>query len=239
VADAERTLILSCEHGGNRTPKEYLALFRGKRRLLASHRGWDPFALDLARRLSRALRAPLIAATTTRLLVDLNRSPHNPAVFSEVTRDLPPARKQRLLARYHSRHWERVRAAIAANSGAVLHLGVHSFTPVWGERRRDFALGILYDPARGAERILAKRWQRSLRCLHPEIRVRRNAPYRGDADGLTAALRKAFSPDRYLGFELEFNQRSISKAGERRDLVALLANTLWGALEAPKRSGHP
>lgn len=238
MPDAERALILTCEHAGNRVPVEYQALFRGQRKLLASHRGWDPFAHDLARLLARALRAPLIAATTTRLLVDLNRSPHNPAVFSEITRGLERARKQRLLAHYHARHWERVRAAIALNSGAVLHLGVHSFTPVWNGRRRDFALGILYDPGRVAERILAAQWQRRLRCVRPDLRVRRNAPYRGEADGLTAALRKAFGPDRYLGFELELNQRAISNAGHRRELAGLLAGTLRGALEAPGRNGH-
>jgi len=39
----------------------------------------------------------------------------------------------------------------------------------------------------------------------PGLRVRRNYPYRGAADGLTTHLRRQLGP-RYLGVELEINQ---------------------------------
>jgi predicted N-formylglutamate amidohydrolase len=235
VSAAERSLLLTCEHGGNRVPGEYRALFRGSEALLDSHRGWDPGALACARSLARALDAELIAATTTRLLVDLNRSAHNRAVFSELTRVLARDRRDALLARYHRPHWDRVRAAIAVRSHAVLHLGVHSFTPVWRGAPRDFEIGILYDPARLRERSLATAWQRRLRAELPRCGVRRNAPYRGDADGLTTALRREFPAERYLAFELELNQRSVLAAARRRELVTALARTLVATLGNPAR----
>jgi predicted N-formylglutamate amidohydrolase len=93
------SLLVTSEHGGNDVPEEHRSLFRGRKALLDSHRGWDPGTLDLAERLASALGAPLVASSVTRLLVDLNRSPHNPRVFSEVTRPLPRAARLVLLAR--------------------------------------------------------------------------------------------------------------------------------------------
>ena len=70
---AKPRVVISCEHGGSRIPGRYRHLFAGRAALLESHRGWDPGALVMARALSRGLRAPLFASTTSRLLVDLNR----------------------------------------------------------------------------------------------------------------------------------------------------------------------
>jgi hypothetical protein len=56
--------------------------------------------------------------------------------------------------------------------------------------------------------------------------VRRNAPYRGDSDGLTSALRRERSAERYLGIELELNQRLIATAAQRRAVAAAIAALL-------------
>jgi predicted N-formylglutamate amidohydrolase len=228
MARRERALLITCEHGGNRVPRRYAALFRGKESLLSSHRGWDPGALAFARALARATGAPLIAATTTRLLVDLNRSPHSPRVFSGITRGLPREERRELLARHHAPHWQRVRESILQLRGTgrpVIHVGVHGFTPfLTGAPRRDFEIGLLYDPRRAGERVLARSWQERLREFAPELRVRRNAPYRGDADGLTTALRRDFGPGEYLGLELELNQRALAWAGRR--LLSVLSELL-------------
>jgi predicted N-formylglutamate amidohydrolase len=217
------SIVLTCEHGGHRVPARHRALLAGSERALGSHRGWDAGALDVARRLARAWRAPLVGGTTTRLLVDLNRSAHNPAVFSAHTRGLPRTRRDALLAELHAPHWSRVRARIARARAGVLHLAIHSFTPVLRGERRDFAIGILYDPGRPRERALALTWQRRLRAALPGVGVRRNAPYRGSSDGLTRALRMELPASRYLGFEIELNQRWIATAAQRRALAAALA----------------
>jgi len=217
-------------------------LFRGKERLLASHRGWDPGALAFARALARASGASLVAVTTTRLLVDPNRSPHNPRVFSDLTRGLSPEERRELLARHHAPHWQRVRESVVrlrCGGRRVLHLGVHGFTPVLGGVRRDFEVGLLYDPGRGAEGALARSWQKRLRELAPELRVRRNAPYRGDADGLTTALRRDFGPGEYLGLELELNQRVLAEAGRRRRMLAAFSELLAASLGEPAHDPHP
>lgn len=222
----ELRLLLTCEHGGNAVPAGWRALFEGRLELLASHRAWDPGALPLARQLARRTGSPLVAATTTRLLVDLNRSPRNPAAFSEITRGLPRAERDALLARYHRPHWDRVRAALAAGGDKTVHVAVHSFTPVWKGEPRHIGIGLLYDPRRIGERTFASAWQRLLAQRLPGVEIRRNAPYRGDADGLTTGLRREYAGHRYLGIELEVNQRLLAAASDRRVLARIVSDTL-------------
>jgi predicted N-formylglutamate amidohydrolase len=230
MAATEPRLVLSCEHGGHRIPEPWAPLFRGKTRELESHRGWDPGALSVARRLARRFEAPLIAATTSRLLVDLNRSPHNPAVFSRTTRSLPPDEREAILERVHRPHWQRVREMLDAVDGRVLHVAVHSFAPVLGGRVRAFDVALLYDPARRRESELAARWKHNLVAEAPWLRVRRNAPYRGRSDGLPTAMRRERPATRYLGIELELNQASIEPRTRRTEVFEAVCSALRASL---------
>ena len=233
-AHAGWSLLVTCEHGGNEVPAAYRALFRGRAAELASHRGWDSGTLALARALAGRLDAPLVSAAVTRLLVDLNRSPHNPRVFSSITRGLPRAERLVLLERFHAPHWEAARTEVArgiAERGRVLHLGVHSFTPVLDGTTRKADIALLYDPARPRERALAAGWLRALRLAEPARVVRRNDPYRGNADGLTTALRHEYPAARYLGIEIEVNQRHLARGGRFPPWVTdALAGSLADAL---------
>jgi predicted N-formylglutamate amidohydrolase len=221
-------LLLTCDHGGNRIPREYHYLFVGAEAALASHRGWDPGALPLARALGRRLGLPVLAVTWSRLLVESNRAPTNRRIWSAWTSTLPKREKQRILARYWWPHRRRVEDAVraAVDDGArVLHVAVHSFTPELDGARRNADVGLLYDSARPAERNTCLRWAELLRQRDAGLRVRRNYPYRGAADGLPTWLRRRFPASAYLGVELEANQAYL--AGPRRaELARVLAETL-------------
>jgi len=211
-----RTVLVTCEHGGNDVPAELRPLFRGRGELLRSHRGYDPGTLGLARDMAGRLGASLVASTLTRLVTDLNRSPHNPRVFSEVTRVLPKATRRELLDRYHRPHWDAIHDAVGGalrSGGTLLHLGIHSFTPVLNEELRNVDVAILYDPARPSERRLGSTWARELAAALPDRRVRRNNPYRGSADGVTTALRRLHPDREYVGIEVEVNQRFVNQRG--------------------------
>lgn len=229
----ERQLLLTCEHGGNEVPAAYADLFRGRAALLATHRGYDIGALELARRLAAELVAPLLAATVTRLLVDLNRAPHNRrGLFSELTRHLPAADKAELLARhYHPYRDEAARRiqALLDEGRQVLHLAVHSFTPELHGEVRNADLGLLYDPARPLEAEFCRGWQERLQHLAPTLRVRRNYPYRGASDALVTWLRRRLPAEGYLGLELEVNQALALAGGATwKALPRLLAASLRG-----------
>jgi len=208
--------VVSCEHGGNRVPSELRAAFAGQDERLASHRGWDPGALPLARGLASALDAPLHSSPTSRLIVDLNRSAGHPRVFSEVTRALDRPGREALLERLHT-PWraavEQDVAQAAQVAARVVHLSVHSFTPVLDGQVRKADLSLLYDPARAPERDLAHAWVRELARLLPDLSVRRNDPYRGTSDGLTSWLRRRHPSPPYLGIEIEVNQRLLGRNG--------------------------
>jgi predicted N-formylglutamate amidohydrolase len=211
-------LLVTCEHGGNRVPREYRRLFAGWDSVLASHRGYDPGALALARDLARAFDAPLVASTVTRLLVELNRSPGHPQLHSEITRDLAPSEKAKIAARYYEPYRREVEQRVAQATAArrrVIHISAHSFVPVLNGRARNADIGLLYDPRRPAERALCARWRQGLGARASRLRVRRNYPYRGYADGLTTYLRRRYSRHGYIGFEIEVNQKHVL-AGERQ-----------------------
>lgn len=93
-------------------------------------------------------------------------------------------------------------------------------------------VGLLYDPGRTGERDLCLAWKREIEAARPDLRVRRNAPYRGVSDGHVTALRKRF-PQGYLGLELEVNQRFfLNNRPIFDELLDLLPRTLAVALDA-------
>jgi predicted N-formylglutamate amidohydrolase len=228
------SFVVTCEHGGNRIPPKYAALFRGKRRLLESHRGHDPGALSMARSLARALGAVLIASTVSRLLVELNRSPGHPEIYSEAMRNAPePVRREvyeRYYVPYRTRVEDAVREAVAAGR-RVVHISSHSFTPRLDGVVRNADAGLLYDPKRASEQVLCLRWQTALRKGMPGWHVRRNYPYKGASDGLTRYLRGLFSDAVYSGIELEINHRHFLTGASvwinvRRRVVGALLETV-------------
>jgi len=226
--------VVSCEHAVNDVPREYAVLFAGHRDLLASHRGYDPGGLELGRRFARALGCNVHATRVTRLLVDVNRSLGHRALFSEVSRVLSVDAQKRVLERYYLPHRVRVESEVrsALSTGRpVLHLGVHTFTPVFDGVERTVDVGLLYDPRRDRECEFCLMWRSALQKRLPELQVRRNNPYRGCSDGLTTYLRRCLRTPRYLGIELEVNQRFPQ--GDRapwlhlqRELVASLGEVI-------------
>ncbi|MGE5171115.1 MAG: N-formylglutamate amidohydrolase [Rudaea sp.] len=202
--------VVTCEHGGNRVPRELAPRFRGQRTLLASHRGYDPGALATARTLARVLGAPLVASTVSRLVVDLNRSPGRQFRDSHVMRAAPRDVRDDASSRYYAPYRglvERIVRDALLTGRRVVHVSSHSFTPILDGDVRQADVGLLYDPAHVAERELCARWQRELAARVPQWNVRRNYPYLGRSDGLTTYLRRRFDADRYVGVELEVNQR--------------------------------
>ncbi len=228
------SVIVTCEHGGNRVPPRYATLFSSWEPVLASHRGQDIGSLALARVIARRLDAPLHAARVTRLLVDLNRSLHHRALFSEITRPLPAADRQRILERYYLPHRGAVEGDIAqrvAQGKFVLHLAAHSFTPVLDDAMRRADFGLLYDPTRKAEKRFCALLRATFAVQLPSLRVRRNYPYLGTADGFTTHLRRRFADDRYAGVELELNQHFPLAGGQRwRQLLERLGSAVAQAV---------
>lgn len=203
-------LVLSCEHGGNKIPTEFEYLFAGSKSMLKSHCGYDPGTLDLFNYL-----APLAtfskSNSTSRLLIECNRSLHHPSLFSEFSKVLDRGTKNDVVNTYYQPYRSAVQTAIddqMRRQAQVLHISLHSFVPKLDDEIRVNDIGLLYDPKRQEEKLFCRQFKEKLQKADPSLKIRLNYPYLGSADGFTTYLRKQF-PDGYLGIELEINQALV------------------------------
>lgn len=210
-------LILSCEHGGNRIPAVYRSLFGRDTALLETHRGLDIGALAIARAIARTLSVPLHYSQTSRLLVDLNRSLRHRNLFSEFSRNCDAETRERILLKYYYPYRQNLESQIRkliADRRPVIHLSIHSFTPVLAGQTRNADFGLLYDPGRRLEQQFCARMKTVLDMRSSRV-TRLNYPYRGYNDGMTTYLRKRVPRNAYLGIEIEINQRDIMTYAEQ------------------------
>ncbi|WP_372798450.1 N-formylglutamate amidohydrolase [Pontiella sp.] len=222
-------IVLSCEHAGNEVPPEYRPLFAGDPEVLETHRGYDIGIAPVAEKLRRRMDCPLVQYRWTRLLIDPNRTVEK-SLFSEFSRTLPDDEKARLTRHYYAPYHARLDRLIG--DADTLHLSLHSFTPVFNGKERKADLGILFDPARPREAVFSTALQHELKTA-TGLRVFRNYPYRGTADGTTTRLRKQLGAHRYLGIEIEISQALLSPADSAAAsrLPRLLADSIAAAAQ--------
>ena len=226
------TLVLSCEHGGNDVPPDLHHCFAGDEEVLRTHRGLDIGALDLFKKLV-PLAEVSTSATLSRLCIELNRSEHHPKLFSVYTRDLDAARKQELLnfhRAYRSGFTALIKQRIVAKE-EVVHVAVHSFTPVLDGVKRTMDIGLLYDPSRSNERAFCMAWRKALHTRAPQLVVRMNQPYKGTSDGFPTHLRSVF-PKNYAGIELEVNQRFAVDGRMEKAITRVIRESLQETLSS-------
>lgn len=227
-------MIISCEHGGNLVPQEYAYLFKTKEKLLNSHKGFDLGSYELAGAIAEYLGVRCYYSEITRLLVDLNRSLKHPNLFSEISWKVGHDERFHILEKYYHPYRNAIESVIAEkiHSGKnVLHIAVHTFTPVLNGVKRNADIGILYDPLRTKEKEFCIRWQKALTASNPDLVVRRNYPYLGKADGLVTYFRKSFPQKQYLSIELEVNQKfplgnMRSWRELQKDIIKTIGDTL-------------
>ncbi|MDH3241038.1 MAG: N-formylglutamate amidohydrolase [Alphaproteobacteria bacterium] len=144
--------VLVCDHASNRTPRCLGTLGLGPADLL-SHIAWDPGAAMVARRLSELLDAPLVESGYSRLVIDCNRPLDSPESIPEQSAGVSIPGNRRLSAEDRARRIEAlftpyhdaIRKVVDARGDRPgLLLSIHSFTPVFGGRRRPWSIGLSY-----------------------------------------------------------------------------------------------
>lgn len=219
-------LIVTCEHAGNKIPTKYKARFVRQNKILHSHQGYDIGILPIAKQFGKQASF-FLYNETSRLLVDFNRSEHHRNLFSPISKQLSQEEKQAVLEQYYDPYRQKILDAIARYvlTDKVLHISCHSFTPKLGQKIRRADVGLLYDSRNQAEREFCVLWQHNLEMMDGRLNVRRNYPYRGNADGLTTFLRGIFPPNQYLGVELEVSQNLLIGNRQKR-LAQILRQSL-------------
>lgn len=224
-------LVLTCEHAGNEIPERYQEIFSESGEVLQTHRGYDPGALDLFKALS-----PLAVFSQeymiSRLLVEPNRSQGHRQLFSEFTVPLRSSQKEEILQDYYLPYRNYIEGKLESLikvGKEVLHISVHTFTPVLAAEIRNADIGLLFDPARKQEEEFSGRFREKLLEQNKELVVRYNYPYLGVDDGFTTSLRQRF-PENYLGIELEVNQKYVHEnkmeKGFKNDIFEALSQII-------------
>ncbi|MBW2962019.1 N-formylglutamate amidohydrolase [Mesonia aestuariivivens] len=201
-------LIITCEHGGNKIPPKYESYFKDQQENLASHKGYDWGTSDLFDEVKH-LADFSKKSEVSRLLVELNRSLHHQHLFSEVSKEFSVTIKKEILGDYYFPYRNLIVEKIAESmklGEKIVHLSLHSFTPILNGKVRNTDLGILYDSSKLQEKEFSKKLKAILQKHLPYFKIRYNYPYLGKADGFTTYLRNKF-PKNYIGVEIEVNQK--------------------------------
>ena len=216
----ETSIVITCEHAGNELPEPYKSLFTNLS-VVESHRGWDPGAHEAAKQFSKILVAPLFTCNTSRLLIEVNRSLDSPELFSEFTQSLSSPEKKKLITDIYLPYRKQVEDKLMKIRKPVLHLSIHSFTPIMNNVERKTDIGLLFDPANATETSFCFSLNEQIKKQLPELAVDFNEPYKGVDDGFTTSLRNVFDSKNYMGVEIEINQRLIP---DLPSIIPVLAN---------------
>lgn len=223
------TVVLTCEHAVNDIPAVYANYFSNKKALLNTHRGIDFGALFIANTLTQTLKCPFYQAKVSRLLIDCNRSLNKKGCWSEISQQLSEQEKIDVIENYYLPYRQAATECmdqLITSNNRVLHISVHSFTPILNNIPRTTDIGLLYDPKRANEKQFALAWAYQFKQKNNSLRVRFNYPYKGIGDGFTTSLRKQFTNENYLGIELESNQFLTLNS----DSLISLTNTIQSTL---------
>lgn len=227
--------VLICEHASNYIPAAYARLGLTVEDL-QRHIAWDIGALALSEQLSSALDAPLVAATHSRLLLDLNRDPS--AADSIVIRSedtpipgnfaIPISEKQRradwLYKPFHAAIEALINARLAAAIPTII-ISVHSFTPIYHGCVRPWHAGVISQ----CDRRLADRLLKVLRC-RPELVIGDNQPYAPD-DGVYHTIERHGERRGLLCAMLEIRNDLIAHDDGQRQWAEKLAKNFKLAVE--------
>ena len=235
-------VVLVCEHASNHVPPDYRGLELDPADL-ARHIAWDIGAFGLADRLSALLDAPLVSATHSRLLIDLNRDPAAPdsiVAHSEDTAipgnvDLAPGERR------HRQQWlyEPFHAALdvllderAALAWPTALVSIHSFTPTYLGRQRPWHAGLIFrEDRRLSDRLLAELGR------DRELELGVNQPY-GPGDGVYHTIGRHGERRGLPCAMLEVRNDQIAQAQGQARWAARLARDFGQALEGLHGEGQ-
>ncbi len=230
-AGAPGPAVIVCEHAANHFDPAWgdLGLSGDQKQ---AHIAWDPGALGLARGLAERLDAPLVHATQSRLIYDLNRPPHSPGAMPEVSeihqvpgnRGLTPDARLRRTGGIYLPFHDGLRMMLAARMALgqmPVLITVHSFTPVYHGQPRAVEFGVIHDTD--------DRLARAIAAQNTGLITRLNEPYSA-ADGVTHTLALHATPYALRHAMLELRNDLIADDAAQSAMAARLAPVLRAAI---------
>jgi predicted N-formylglutamate amidohydrolase len=222
--------VLVCDHASNWVPGVLQALGLPPAEL-DRHIAWDPGALEVALGLSRLLDAPLVHATVSRLVLDVNRDPGHPGSVVTLSEDTVILGNRELAAPERARRvqtiYEPYHQALAAviESACERHdaprvVSIHSFTPVYRLVPRPWHIGVLS----GEDRRLSQPLLELLRS-GGELSVGDNQPY-APTDGVYHTLDRHCAARNLQSVLLELRADLVGDVGSQNQWAQRLSQAL-------------
>ena len=183
VTYLENQILIIADHASNYVPKDNNNLGLPDS-FLDQHIAFDIGVKELSLDLSNRLKCRVIQGKYSRLLIDLNRDLDDPTVIPEIVdRKIIPGNiglsKSEIRARvkkiYNTYHHE-IEQTIKNEKIKVI-LSLHSFNPIFKNKKRLLKFGILSSEDKNLSRIIIDQ----LRLQ--KINVGDNEPYKGDLIG--------------------------------------------------------
>ncbi len=235
-AEGAGPFVLVCDHASNFLPPPYDTSLQISDADKIAHIAWDPGALGVARGLSQALDAPLIATTVSRLIIDCNREESRADLIpclSETTqiagnRDLSADEKAFRLNLAHRPFHKAIDKVLNERKDRGLPsavVSIHSFTPVYKGKSRPWEIGLISENDRRlADPVLSDLAARG------DLTVGDNEPY-SPADGVYYTIRR-HGEDRQLPcLMIEIRNDEVRTPDEEARWTELLAPVLKRAAE--------
>ena len=229
-------VLILCDHASNALPPHYGSLGLPPE-AFARHIAFDIGAAGVSRALAKALGAPAVLTTWSRLLIDPNRGADDPTLVMRISdRALIPGNARIDAGEIEQRRvqfWQPYRDAVSAMIAAMQAAGpapvivsMHSFTPVWRGHPRPWHAGILWDRDDRLARPLI-----DALAADDGIIVGDNEPYDGALEGDTM---HALGTERGLAHALiEIRQDLITDEAGEAAWAARLARVLAPILAQP------
>src|SRR6201996_2277258 len=208
--------VLVCDHASNWVPPSLQGLGLPREELVR-HIAWDPGALEIALRISSLFDAPLVHATVSRLVLDVNRDPSHAGSIVLSSEDTHIPGNQDLSAEHRAHrgstlaepYHQALAHVIESRAAPPWVISIHSFTPVFRRERRPWHIGVLS----GEDRRLADPLLELLRA-DPELNVGDNQPY-APTDGVYHTLERHCSARELRSVLLELRADLIDDDASR------------------------
>ncbi len=233
-AEGGGPFVFVCDHASNFLPPPYDTSLGITEADKIAHIAWDPGALGVARGLSRALDAPLVFTTVSRLIIDCNREETRPDLIpclSETTeiagnRDIPAAEKDFRLNLAHRPFHNAIDKVISQRlerGVPTAVVSIHTFTPVYKGNSRPWEIGLISENDRSlADPVIADLNTRG------DLTVGDNEPY-APSDGVYYTIRR-HGEDRQLPcLMIEIRNDEVRTPAEEDRWTQILAPVLENA----------
>tara|TARA_R110000824_G_scaffold390760_3_gene587529 strand:+ start:11157 stop:11945 length:789 start_codon:yes stop_codon:yes gene_type:complete len=240
TAEVASGYLVICDHASNALPEGYGTLGLAEEEF-TRHIAYDIGAAEVAKGLAKALSCRAVLARYSRLLIDLNRGADDPTLVMKLSdgaiipanRDVDAFQdvaefEQRMddfHAPYHAAIASELSKAQAAGVVPCI-LSIHSFTPYWRGRAREWHGGILWDK----DDRLPKPLLEALR-KEPGLIIGDNEPYTGALKN--DCLYKHGTLNGLPHVLIEIRQDLIDNAQGQAEWVERLARLVGEVVDAP------